>query len=245
MSKIAILQARMGSSRLPGKVLKSINGKPMIEWQISRIQKSKVGKIILATSDDASDDELVRAVRSLGVEVYRGSQTDVHSRFIRILEMEQPEYFIRLTGDCPVVMPDLINDMISEFEFHQFDYLSNVNPPTYPDGLDIEIVSTQKFLEFSSLELTDEEREHVTLCLRQRSDSIKFGNFLSKQDFSKMRWTVDYEEDLKFISNIFRFFEGRETQFSMSDIIDAISEGKVPDNSIPHNFRNISLRKGN
>lgn len=244
MSKTVILQARMESSRLPGKVLKPINGKPMIEWQIARIQQSKAEKIILATSNDASDDDLATVVRKLGIEVYRGSLQDVHSRFMAILEKEQPRFFIRLTGDCPLVMPNLIDKMMSKFEIEKFDYFSNINPPTYPDGLDIEIISTEKFFEFSRKDLSNEEKEHVTIGLRRRSGMKRHGNFENRIDLSRMRWTVDYPEDFLFVERVFNFFEGRELYFNMDEILEAIRNGRIKDNLVPHNFRNISLMNG-
>lgn len=234
----------MSSSRLPGKVMKQINGRSMIEWQISRIQKSNADKIIVATSSDDSDDELVNVIRDLGVEVFRGSLTDVNSRFLRILEIEKPDYFIRLTGDCPLVMPKLIDEMISEFELCNLDYLSNVNPPTYPDGLDVEIVSTNSFLEFSRMGLTEEEKEHVTLGMCQRLSASRIANFTCNQDYSTMRWTVDYEEDFDFIRNVFAYFAGKESEFTMDDILKAINLRKISVNVVSHDFRNISVNKG-
>lgn len=231
----------MGSTRFPGKVLKSINNRPMIEWQILRIRESHIKDIVLATSSESSDDELVRVVGDLGIEVFRGSVNDVHSRYVSILESHSPDYFIRLTGDCPVVMPDLLDQMTSAFESQHVEYLSNVNPPTFPDGLDIEIISTKSFLEFSKMELTDKEKEHVTFGMRIRPAQFKIGNFVAPYDLSKMRWTVDYEEDYVFISKIFKYFEGFEEQFKMDDILQALRSGKISHNSIPHTFRNISL----
>jgi len=234
----------MSSSRLPGKVLRVVNGRPMIEWQILRIQKSTVEKIILATSDDESDDELANVVGDLGIQVFRGSLWDVHSRFLTILKEEMPNYFLRLTGDCPLIMPHLINEMISDFESSHLDYLSNVSPPTFPDGLDIEIISSKSFLEFSTLNLTEEEKEHVSLGMRQRPGDFQIGNFVNNRDLSKMRWTVDYEADFNFVSKIFEYFKGREVEFTIHDIVQALYSGKIPDNEISHEFRNISIKGG-
>ena len=244
MKNLAILQARTGSSRLPGKVLKQINGKPMIEWQILRILESEVDSVVLATSDDESDDELAKVVQELGVDVFRGALNDVHSRFVAILTMTKPDYFMRLTGDCPVVMPDLVNSMMAEFEFQELEYLSNLNPPTFPDGLDVEIISTQAFLDYSNTALTDQDLEHVTIGMRQRPGQIRIRNFENAQDFSKMRWTVDYEEDLAFIREVFKFFSTNELGFKMEDILRAIESGQIRENLIPASFRNISLNKG-
>ena len=169
---------------------------------------------------------------------------DVRSRFLTILQESRPGSFIRLTGDCPAVMPDLLNSMMHEFELNKFDYLSNTNPPTYPDGLDIEIISTRSFLEFSKLNLTSEVREHVTLGMCKRIEEFKIGNYMNSRDLSKMRWTVDYEEDFNFISRIFEYFIGREKDFTIDDILKALESGKVKGNEISHELRNISLKNG-
>jgi spore coat polysaccharide biosynthesis protein SpsF (cytidylyltransferase family) len=216
----------------------------MIEWQISRIKKSSLEKIVVATSTDETDDKLAQVVADLDIPVFRGSLNDVHSRFVTIIEENMPDYFIRLTGDCPLVMPILLDDMIGCFESGEFDYLSNVGPPTFPDGLDIEIISTRSFLEFSQLNLTPEEREHVTLGIRNRPRDFRIGNFVNNRDISSMRWTVDYEEDFNFVSRIFEYFSGREVEFTAEDIIQAIDSGKVADNLVPPAYRNVSLVKG-
>lgn len=244
MKTLAILQARTDSTRFPGKVLKDLNGKPMIEWQIRRIQQSVVKDIVLATSSEDSDNELADTVKGLGIDVFRGSLTDVHSRFVDILEMYNPTAFIRLTGDCPVVMPNILNQMLDDFESNYFDYYSNIHPPTYPDGLDIEIISTKAFLEFSKKSLTDSEKEHVTLGMRRHLSNFKFGNFEGANDYSKMRWTVDYEQDYFFIRNVFNFFKGKEIEFTFDDMVKAVESGSIPDNVISHEFRNIALTEG-
>jgi len=244
MKNLVILQARTSSSRLPGKVLKLINGKPMIEWQIKRIQKSVVSEIILATSIHQNDDDLCKIVHDLGIEVFRGSLNDVHSRFLNIVKLKKPEYFIRLTGDCPLVMPEILNEMMNQFESRLYDYYSNINPPTFPDGLDVEILSSKAFLKYSLKELSEEEKEHVTLGIRAKSEGMRVGNYISEQNYSKLRWTVDYEEDFRFVDHIFRLFKGKEADFGMVDIMEAVRSGKVSDNTKSHLYRNIALSKG-
>jgi spore coat polysaccharide biosynthesis protein SpsF len=241
---LVILQARMSSSRLPGKVLRAIKGKPMIEWQIRRIRQSSAEQIILATSSEREDDPLCKVVGELEIDVFRGSLNDVHSRFESIIENSNPPYFIRLTGDCPLVMPELLDQMINHFESHNYDYLSNTQPPTYPDGLDIEIISSKAFLEYSKLELSAEDREHVTLGITKRPDLFNCSNYFSKKDLSSMRWTVDYEEDFNFVSDVYGFFQGQEMEFTIDDILDAINSGKIRESLKTHLFRNITLAKG-
>ena len=241
MSNVAILQARMSSSRLPGKVMQEINGRPMISIQIERILKSNVDSLILATSQDPTDDELANHVGSLGVQVFRGSLTDVHSRFLNLIASTNHDYFIRLTGDCPLVMSDLIDEMLVEFDTNPCDYLSNTNPPTFPDGLDIEIVSIKAFREMSKLELSELEKEHVTLGLYSRPELFKIRNFRSLTDYSHYRWTVDYPEDFEFIRNLYDHFRENEINVGMTEIIDYLESGEIENNLRSNLYRNVAL----
>lgn len=238
---LVILQARTSSSRLPGKVLSPINGKPMIEWIIGRIKKIPEIKLVVATSTDSSDDNLALVVEKFGGDVFRGSLLDVNSRFVEIVNSFQPKNFIRITGDCPLVMPELIFDMISIFENSECDILSNTKPPTFPDGLDVEIVSSEKFLEFSAGELTVNEREHVTLGLYTRPMEFIHLNYANDKDLSSMRWTVDYPEDLHFVKNVYLKNIENELDFNMQDVINLIESNQILDNSMTSEFRNISL----
>jgi spore coat polysaccharide biosynthesis protein SpsF len=244
MKTLVILQARMSSSRLPGKVMAQINGRPMIYWQIQRIsQCPDVDKLITATSEDVSDDKLFDFLFSMGVEVSRGSLEDVHSRFLKII-MEENEFenVVRLTGDCPLTMPELLGNMISEFKSVQLDYYSNCNPPTYPDGLDIEIFSRTAFLKMSQLVLTSEEKEHVTLRFRKEPGAFRQGNKVNSADESNRRWTVDFEEDLAFVRRIFTLFKSRENEFTYSEVIDSLALNPSLENTLSGRLRNIALR---
>ena len=240
---LAILQARMTSTRLPGKVMAIVNKKPLIEWQIQRILRSKsVEKLVVATSIDRSDDILVEHLNSLGVDVYRGDLKDVFSRFALVLESENFDSFFRLTADCPLVMSAMIDEMASYFFSNEIDYLSNFDPPTFPDGMDIEIVSTQAFLRLKSLTLTSSELEHVTIGLRKRPDEFRIGNFTSPVDLNSMRWTVDYPEDLVFISRIFHEFRGKEVSFDYDDVLDFLRDNPDVQNKISGVMRNVALK---
>ena len=239
---IAILQARMNSSRLPGKVLRPVNGKPLIEWQIRRIQESKfISKLVLATSTDGSDDDLNDFVIQLGVQTHRGSMDDVASRFKGILENEKSDMFLRLTADCPLVMPNLMDEMIEEFRGRQCDYLSNTIEPTFPDGLDVEVVRTKTFLDLDFLDLNPKEKEHVTLRINRHPEQFNLVNFFSKNDLSDQRWTVDYQEDLDFISQIFAYFRGKEAMFKLEDVLSFLEKNPAIRNKLSGKMRNISL----
>ncbi len=215
---VAILQARMSSSRLPGKVMMPINGEPMIYRQIERVrQASTINEVIVATSTDSSDDSLAEFLLDKGIKVFRGSLHDVLSRFSEIQKDIKSTAIIRLTGDCPLVMPELIDQMVAKFYEANVDYLSNTLEPTYPDGLDVEIVRPSVFAKLASLDLSGAEREHVTLGIYSRPSIFKLEKFLGDVDLSQRRWTVDYLEDLVFVRRIFNEFKGGESTFDFED----------------------------
>lgn len=243
MKSLVILQARMSSSRFPGKTMKVINDHPMIFWQIRRILTSTIDELIVATSDDESDDELANYLKSINVSIYRGSLDDVYSRFIHSMTALNPDIVIRLTGDCPLVMPQLIDEMLRYFCATNLDYLSNTNPPTFPDGLDIEIVKPDALRKLGNWTLTREEKEHVTMGIYSRPEQFKLGNYTSPVDLSNLRWTVDYEEDFNYISKIFEYFSGSEEHFTISEVLDVLDKGIISANPIPGEYRNISLRR--
>ncbi len=242
MNNTVFLQARMDSSRLPNKVLLPINGIPMIELQISRIKKAnKVNNLVVVIPDTDSNDVLNEHLRSLSVNVFRGSANDVLKRFLEASIKFSSDSIIRITADCPLVMPELIDDMIDQFSEQKLDYLSNALEETFPDGLDIEIFNSNILRRISALKLTPEEREHVTLGIYSRPEIFKLGNFSSSVNLSKFRWTVDYLEDLEFVQRIFSYFQGREVDIGISDVLRIIEENPLLDNKIPASFRNISL----
>jgi spore coat polysaccharide biosynthesis protein SpsF (cytidylyltransferase family) len=211
----------MSSNRFPGKVLTEINGRPMIFWQVKRISNSKmIDKVVVATSSDSSDDVLSEKLKTEGIIVHRGNLLDVHSRFIDVAN-EYPEFntIVRLTADCPLVMPEIIDEMSAEFSRLNIDYLSNVNPATFPDGLDVEIFRRNTLVTLNEYELDSKEREHVTLGIRNRPTRYKIMNFSQSIDLSLERWTVDYPTDLDFVKQVFSQFRGREESFSYLELL--------------------------
>ena len=239
---LVILQARMSSSRLPGKVLANINGKPMIFWQISRIKRSKyVSKIVVATSNDQTDDELALYLQEIGVDVIRGDLENVYERFRKVLYHHNSSHFARLTADCPLVMPELIDVIFEKFFLGKYDYISNAINPTFPDGLDVEIIKTKIFKKLIKLNLSEIEREHVTLAIYSRKTNFKIFSFESGENLSRERWVVDYPEDLDFIRKIYSKFKGRESEFTLKEVRDLLSSYPNLHNIIGANHRNISL----
>jgi|LakMenEpi03Aug12_release.lakeMendotaPanAssembly.Ray.scaffolds.fasta_scaffold514575_2 spore coat polysaccharide biosynthesis protein SpsF len=222
---LVVLQARMSSSRLPGKVMMEINGMPMIYWQVQRILRAKkVNSLVVATSTDSTDDSLAEFLEKNSIDVYRGSLGNVLSRFIEVAETYPHDALIRLTGDCPLVMAELIDKMVDKFYEQGVDYLSNTLKPTFPDGLDIEIVKSSILKKISKFKLERRELEHVTYGIYTRPESFKLSNYQNESDRSLDRWTVDYQEDLDFVRFIFRQFSGRETEFTYQEVIELMEE---------------------
>ena len=203
---LAIIQARMGSTRLPGKVLKKVNNISLIEILLKRLEKSRlINKTIIATSTNKENDELVSAVRRLGVEVFRGSENDVLRRYYDAAKLYNFDTIVRITGDCPIIDPIIVDDVISLYQKSNVDYASNTEPPTFPDGLDVEVFSLNALKRAHKNSNKSTDREHVTQYIRTSDDFLK-ENLLNKDDFSLNRWTVDTEEDLQVIKNIINHF---------------------------------------
>ncbi|MBT3235631.1 MAG: aminotransferase class III-fold pyridoxal phosphate-dependent enzyme [Bdellovibrionales bacterium] len=206
MKIVAIVQARMGSTRLPNKVMKLINSVPMIELLLARLSRAKeLDQIIVATSKNINNIPLIEHVRKLGYSCEQGSENDVLDRFIVAAKEHKADVVVRITGDCPLVDPELVDACVRHFRATNIDYFSNVNPPSYPDGLDVEVV-TLLALEQSMRE-SDKlfNREHVTPYIRE-SGKFKTAVMQNETDLSLLRWTVDDPTDFTVITNVFRHF---------------------------------------
>ena len=209
----------MSSTRLPGKVMRFINGKPMIYWQIQRIKKAKlVDKLILAISEDISDDVLAEYLGSINQVFVRGSLNDVFDRFMKVESIYKSQSIVRLTGDCPLVMPELIDEIIEQFYKLNLDYMSNTLTLTFPDGLDVEIFKSDVLDRLLNLNLSILEREHVTLGVINRQDIFSTRNYFNDRNISSYRWTVDNLKDFEFVSKVFAHFELNEVNFSQKEL---------------------------
>jgi glutamate-1-semialdehyde 2,1-aminomutase len=218
MKTIAIVQARMGSTRLPNKVMRTINGVPMIELLLQRLAKAKrIDQIILATSNDPRNQPLADHVQKLGYAVFRGSESDVLDRYYQAAKPYQPDAVVRITGDCPLIDPDLVDQIIAAYETQGVDYLSNVLPPTYPDGLDTEVFSFKALEQAARQATKPADREHVTPFIRE-SNQFKTGNVAYERDYSQERWTVDEAADFEVIAAVFNHFLPR-TDFGWQEVI--------------------------
>ncbi|HTA64397.1 MAG TPA: aminotransferase class III-fold pyridoxal phosphate-dependent enzyme [Xanthomonadaceae bacterium] len=206
MKTVVIVQARMGSTRLPNKVMKPIGGIPMIELLLARLSRAtEVDRIVVATSTDPRNEPLADHVRSLGYACARGSENDVLDRYLCAARSHDAGIVVRITGDCPLVDPVIVDEAIRRFKAANADYLSNVTPPTYPDGLDTEVFSMAA-LERAAAEATSgHEREHVTPYLRE-SGLFRTASMRYSQDLSWMRWTVDEQADFDVVAAVFACF---------------------------------------
>ncbi len=208
----------MGSTRLPDKVMKPLNGRPMIEVLLRRLARAKaIDQIIVATSTSERNAPLAAHVRGLGYACECGSENDVLDRFVKAAGKHQADIVVRVTGDCPLVDPELVDEVVQRFKAADVEYLSNINPPTFPDGLDVEVMA------YAALERAQREtdkqfdHEHVTPYLRG-SGKFKTGSLRHAEDLSTLRWTVDEQADLTVMENIFRHFHPR-TDFTWSEVL--------------------------
>ena len=225
MSVLAILQARMTSSRLPGKVLMDIEGIPMIARQLDRIKESvKIDELVVATSVDPSDDELVDYVRSLGVNVQRGPLEDVLGRFIKVLDKYDFDTIVRLTADCPLADSRVIDATIGMYLDNDFDYVSNSLERTFPRGLDVEVFKDSVIRKVANSDYRALAREHVTYGVYTRPDLYSTGNYSQNPSFAKLRWTVDTAEDLVFVRNVYKYFAPICKNFHQEDIFKWLEE---------------------
>lgn len=219
MKVVAVVQARMGSSRLPNKVMRPIMGVPMIKLLLDRLARSeRVDEIILATSENPENQKLADYVRALGLAVYQGSESDVLERYHQAALLTNAEVVVRITGDCPLVDPAVVDRVIGDYLAGGVDYVSNVSPPTFPDGIDVEVFSFSALEAAAKVAKTTPEREHVTPYLYE-SGKYKTRNVPNAVDCSEHRWTVDEAADFTVIESVFTHFNPR-TDFSWSEVLD-------------------------
>jgi len=218
---LAILQARMSSSRLPGKVLMPLAGAPMIVRQIERVSRARrIDRLVVATSVDVSDDPLADVVRREGVAVFRGDLADVQARFIGALDQYGPaDHVVRLTGDCPLADPVVIDATIDKVVSAGADYGSNTPPHrTYPKGLDVEVMTAAALRAAAARATTPEEHEHVTWILHQRPDLWRQVFLSQGPEEGDVRWTVDFPHDYAFVAAVYDALYPLNPAFTSDDV---------------------------
>lgn len=222
---LVILQARMSSSRLPGKVLKPILNQPMLAHQLNRVAQAKsVTQVVVATSEEASDDPISQLCEQLEQPCFRGDLNNVLNRFIQCANQYRPEHVVRLTGDCPLIDPEVIDLVIQTHLDGQYDYTSNAYPYSYPDGLDVEVISMSALEKVAKNANQPEQLEHVTLYVRQHREAFSIGEVVSEIDHSNQRWTVDYPEDFVLVEQIFNELYPKDPGFNSRQVITLLSQ---------------------
>lgn len=206
MKVVAIVQARMGSTRLPNKVMKPIDDVPMIEVLLARLARTKeINEIVVATSADPRNQPLADHVNALGYKCYRGSEDDVLDRYVQAAKFVNADVVVRITGDCPLVDPALVDEAICRFRACDVDYFSNTSPPTFPDGLDIEVFTLRALGRAAQETNKPFDHEHVTPYLRESGRFTQAG-MQHDEDLSSLRWTVDEPADYDVVSRVFAHF---------------------------------------
>jgi|WetSurMetagenome_2_1015567.scaffolds.fasta_scaffold00106_7 spore coat polysaccharide biosynthesis protein SpsF len=240
----AFIQARMSSTRFPGKVLKPILGKPMLELEIERVKACRsIDRVVVVTSVAPEDRRIVDICESLQVDVFCGSLDNVLDRFYQAALKFNPEHIVRLTGDCPLLDGKVVDRMVELYLERKCDYGTNCMPPTYPDGLDAEIFS------FKSLNLAKSEAflpshlEHISLFFEEQPERFKIVNLANSPDLSGHRWTVDEPEDFEFVKIIFENLYPLNPSFGMDDVLALLE--KRPELVLMNNkfMRNEGLLK--
>ncbi len=226
MRTVAIIQARMGSSRLPGKVLKDIGGKPMLLWAVERARRAtRVDAVGVATTDDPADDPIAALCTAHEIPVFRGSVFDVLDRFYRAAQAFRADVVVRVTGDCPLIDPGVMDETIAAFFESGVDFAANRLPPpwkrTYPIGLDTEVCSFAG-LERAWREAAEPyEREHVMPYFYDQDGRFRVRVVDHDPDYGALRWTVDTPADLELLRQIVERFEGRE-DFSWLEVLELV-----------------------
>jgi len=208
MKTVAIVQARMGSTRLPGKVMKEVDGIPLITLLLSRLAAAtRVDEIVVATSDAPQDRPLQHLVESLGYRAIAGSERDVLARYASAAQLVDADVIVRITGDCPLIDPGLVDDVLDAFLGAGLDYASNSYPPTFPDGLDVEVFTRAALMTAAEQASEAYDREHVTPYIRRNAHASTV--ITADHDYSDLRWTVDDPEDLVVIRGVVEHFSPR------------------------------------
>jgi spore coat polysaccharide biosynthesis protein SpsF len=220
---LAVVQARMSSSRLPGKTLADLGTEPLLSLLVSRLMRAeRLERTLIATSDESDDDPIAALAGRLGVGVHRGPRDDVLTRFAEAIGAYRGT-IVRITGDCPLIDPGVVDAVIELLEETPgCDYASNVEPRTYPDGLDVEAFPAEALLTVAAEATDPADREHVTSAIRRDPARWPRAGLIAESDLAELRWTVDTESDLEFIRQVVGRLGERRYEAGLEEIRDAI-----------------------
>ena len=227
MKTVAIIEARMTSTRLPGKIMFPILGRPMLELLIERLMRAKLlDQIVVATTKNSSDDILEQLSHRIGVECFRGSEDDVLDRVLRAAHANETDVIVEITGDCPMIDPTILDQMIRIYQEKNVDYVSNTLKTTYPNGMDIQIFSTKVLEKVARLTQDPIDHEHVSLYIYEHPDIFSILNVENDlpEKYWDIRLTVDTEEDFQLIKAIYELLYPQNSAFTLWDILDLMEK---------------------
>ena len=224
---LAIIQARMGSSRLPGKVLLDLAGRPVLWHAVSRVQKARlVDQVLVATTDQPADEPIRQFCTEQAVQCFGGSEQDVLDRFVqaaRFAGATESDAIVRITADCPLIDPNVIDLVVAAYQQTGADYVSNVQPPTFPDGLDVEVFRFSALLRAWREAKLVSEREHVTPYLRNHLEKFSSHNVTHNTDLSALRWTLDEPADYALLQQIVAELDRTQPEFHLADVLQVLA----------------------
>ncbi len=216
----AFIQARTSSSRFPGKVLKPILGRAMLELEVERVRACKtIDRVVVVTSTALEDKQIVDLGQRSGVDVFCGSLENVLDRFYQAALKFKPDHIVRLTGDCPLLDPNVVDAMVRLYLEKNCDYATNCTPPTYPDGLDAEVFSFRALEETKREAVLPSHLEHVTPFIEAQPERFRTINLACETDLSALRWTVDEPEDFELVRIVFETLYPQKPLFDMQDVL--------------------------
>jgi len=222
---LAIIQARAGSTRLPGKVLMDLGGKTVLERVIERVRAAKmISEVIVATTIKAEDLAIVKLCAELGIRVFCGSENDVLDRFYQAAILYEATQVVRVTADCPLIDPIIIDLVVGRHLAEKADYTSNTLQETFPDGEDVEALTIATLHQAWREADLDSEREHVTPYIRKNQVMFKLASVTNQKNLSDKRWTLDNEEDYQFIKNVYAHFPVNGLIFGMNEVLAVVKE---------------------
>jgi len=227
MKVVAIIQARMGSTRLPGKIMKKILGKPVILWDLNRVSLSKlIDEIVVAIPYGKENDVIVDTIKECNDKIVttRGSEDDVLDRYYQAAVQTNADVVVRITSDCPLIDPVIIDQVIKQFLDNDCDYCSNSLIRTYPRGLDTEVFSFKVLEKAWNEAKKDYEREHVTPYIIENPDKFKLLNVANDINLSHLRWTLDTKEDFEFITVVYKRIYPKKHLFLMDDVLELLDK---------------------
>ena len=220
MKIVATIEARMESTRLPGKILMPLAGRPGLERLVDRVRHSKlVDEVIVATTDRPSDEATVKACDEAWVRYFRGSSEDVLDRVLKAAKSLNADLIVELTGDCPLLDPEIIDSVIQKYLDGGYDYVSNVLKRTFPRGMDTQVFSVKLLEEISEFTLDAHDRENVSLFIYEHPEYFKLGNVASENPRPDLRLTVDTIKDYELVSSVYENLYPQNPNFNLSDII--------------------------